>query len=72
MYQRFFIQFHLIGGEAADLTGEGFQGLLEEAVDGAHRKGPVVVQDVADQLSGPLFQLGGGIAPIRKFRIKGG
>ena len=44
--QRLLVQLDLVVGELADLAGEGLEGLLEEAVDGAHAEGAVVVEQV--------------------------
>ena len=47
LHQGGLVQFHLVRGELPDLAGEGPQRLLEELVDGGHRKGGIVVQDAA-------------------------
>ena len=57
LHQGGLVQFHLVRGELPDLAGEGPQRLLEELVDGGHRKGGIVMQDAA-QLPGRAFLQG--------------
>ena len=54
LHERGLVQFHLVGGELADLAGEGPEGLLEELVDGGHGEGGIVVQDAAQLPRGPF------------------
>ena len=56
-HQRLPVQLHLIGGKLADFPGKSPQRLLEKAVDGAHGKGRIVVQDAGELLLRPLLQL---------------
>ncbi len=44
--ERFLVQLHLVVGKLAYLSGEGFEGLLEEFVNGTDGKRAVVVQDI--------------------------
>ena len=46
-HKGFLVEFHLIGCELSDFPREGFQGALEEFVNGTDRKSPVVIQDIA-------------------------
>ena len=56
LHERSLVQFHLVGGKLADLTGEGPEGLLEKLVNGGDGEGGIVVQDAAQLPCGTLLK----------------
>ena len=54
----FLVELDLVGGEMADLPGEGFQRLLEEAVDCRDGEGGIVVEKGCETLFCALLQGG--------------